>query len=1019
MSDRQNPPGLPALAYTGGEYIAALRRMLARLAHQGELARLNPEAVDDWSIALLHVSAVVTDVLTFYQERITNEGYLSTATDPRSVLELARAIGYELKPGVAASAYLAVTVPPDDNGQPRTSTIKAKSAIQSTPGEGELPQIFETQADVQVRTEWNTLLPLVNLSAVARTGNEREDPLPIYLTSLRIAGYRTDIHAGDLILIVDGAPQSIPQSTQPSIPAESYLLATVKNVDTNPAKPYTVLTWENAQSAGELFYQPLLYVFRQKVKLYEYAAGSVYFSPEPAVPAADAGAAEKDKIAAWTPRTLGLPKSDINTLVRNKKEMLFAGTKSDLFRSIDYGQSWQRVSVDLVTHAITALAVSDDGVLFAGSSTGGIYVSRDDGDNWTPMSGDSVAPDASVDKNGEKFTVSYSQILPKAPVRDLDTYKDGSNLLVYAATDKGIFRSSDEGKTWEGPLTINADGSLLTAKAASAPPAEPPAPAAPTPAVSAAVVPAGAAVAPVVTVGTAISASQRLLAFLGKVGPALTKLAASLKAFGIDISALLVPWIGTSVSEVPVRSLAVNPTGKQPAVLVGTDAGKFKLKGDTNRWLVTGAILVVAMLMQFLSSRGAGGPIPLPVKEANGTVTLPVSLAPEAAPLPNASLSVDGVLQLSSPLTNTQTGYTISLEETGNFSVTASATTVVAEGSITGHGQIAPQATATESAPVPAEYSGMALLTIPVGSSNVLTTNAPLPASGTININGNLEVTAGQAPQLHVSEATFTGVLEAQPAPVFPWLNDTVTQTWEWLRNAIVTTQDAIQSFLSSLWDLVPDSIKSILQPVYDFVYGKVIQPVLITINTYLVQPLLANTAGMLAKLTYAAAGVWLALALWRYLAGRVANSKGVRIDGTVNDLIILPSGQVFAASSKGLYRSLEDQPSVTLPERIRRLALRTLLKDRPMELLTAPPNDYRTLVDLGGGMLMAGTADGQIWRARKNGDEWYSYNQDTQDVQDSTGTVLESRASAARPEAGACDRSDAPRTVRLGRPSR
>ena len=83
MSDRQNPPGLPALAYTGGEYIAALRRMLARLAHQGELARLNPEAVDDWSIALLHVSAVVTDVLTFYQERITNEGYLSTATDPR------------------------------------------------------------------------------------------------------------------------------------------------------------------------------------------------------------------------------------------------------------------------------------------------------------------------------------------------------------------------------------------------------------------------------------------------------------------------------------------------------------------------------------------------------------------------------------------------------------------------------------------------------------------------------------------------------------------------------------------------------------------------------------------------------------------------------------------------------------------------------------------------------------------------------------------------------------------------
>ena len=44
-------------------------------------------------------AACVADVLTFYQERIANEGFLRTATERRSVLELARAIGYELKPG--------------------------------------------------------------------------------------------------------------------------------------------------------------------------------------------------------------------------------------------------------------------------------------------------------------------------------------------------------------------------------------------------------------------------------------------------------------------------------------------------------------------------------------------------------------------------------------------------------------------------------------------------------------------------------------------------------------------------------------------------------------------------------------------------------------------------------------------------------------------------------------------------------------------------------------------------------
>ena len=49
-------------------------------------------------------------MLTFYQERIANEGYLRTAAERRSVLELARAIGYELNPGVAAGTFLAFSV---------------------------------------------------------------------------------------------------------------------------------------------------------------------------------------------------------------------------------------------------------------------------------------------------------------------------------------------------------------------------------------------------------------------------------------------------------------------------------------------------------------------------------------------------------------------------------------------------------------------------------------------------------------------------------------------------------------------------------------------------------------------------------------------------------------------------------------------------------------------------------------------------------------------------------------------
>ncbi len=108
-----NRPGLPALAYRLRTHATALAALKLRLSsqelvlppsHLHPLQDLTTRAADDPSIALLDAWATVTDVLTFYQERIANEGFLRTATERRSVLELARAIGYELSPGVAAGA---------------------------------------------------------------------------------------------------------------------------------------------------------------------------------------------------------------------------------------------------------------------------------------------------------------------------------------------------------------------------------------------------------------------------------------------------------------------------------------------------------------------------------------------------------------------------------------------------------------------------------------------------------------------------------------------------------------------------------------------------------------------------------------------------------------------------------------------------------------------------------------------------------------------------------------------------
>ena len=54
--------------------------------------------------------ATVADVLTFYQERIANEGYLRTARLRDSILRLARLLDYQLRPGVAATTLLAFTL---------------------------------------------------------------------------------------------------------------------------------------------------------------------------------------------------------------------------------------------------------------------------------------------------------------------------------------------------------------------------------------------------------------------------------------------------------------------------------------------------------------------------------------------------------------------------------------------------------------------------------------------------------------------------------------------------------------------------------------------------------------------------------------------------------------------------------------------------------------------------------------------------------------------------------------------
>ncbi len=149
-----NRPGPSALAYRVGRHSSFLETMKARLSSGdfSALSGLTSREAHDPAIAWLDAWATLAEVLTFYQERLANEGYLRTATERRSILELARLVGYQLRPGVAASVYLAFTLDKDYQVEIPTGT-----RAQSLPAPGELPQPFETSEPLEARAEWNTL----------------------------------------------------------------------------------------------------------------------------------------------------------------------------------------------------------------------------------------------------------------------------------------------------------------------------------------------------------------------------------------------------------------------------------------------------------------------------------------------------------------------------------------------------------------------------------------------------------------------------------------------------------------------------------------------------------------------------------------------------------------------------------------------------------------------------------------------------------------------------------------------
>lgn len=158
------------------------------------LQALGTRDPSDPVMALIDAWAVAADVLTFYRERLTNEGYLRCARDERSLRWLAGEVGYKPRPGVAATAWLAYML--DANAAP--VQIPAGAKAQTSPNGNEQMQIFETQETLSARYEWSAMsprqthMPAINLAdALSRD-------------SVKLAGTSTVARPGERLMFVFG-----------------------------------------------------------------------------------------------------------------------------------------------------------------------------------------------------------------------------------------------------------------------------------------------------------------------------------------------------------------------------------------------------------------------------------------------------------------------------------------------------------------------------------------------------------------------------------------------------------------------------------------------------------------------------------------------------------------------------------------------------------------------------------------------------------------------------------------------
>jgi photosystem II stability/assembly factor-like uncharacterized protein len=190
--------------------------------------------------------------------------------------------------------------------------------------------------------------------------------------------------------------------------------------------------------------------------------------------------ASEDAGASFQASNTGFSQRQVVALLTGGSDgsTLYAGVVNDktyggVFISSDAGHTWKQQSDGLGGRDVFSLAQAQDGTLLAGTSDG---IFRWDGSTWTPFGAiASQAPaedhrhharssSRSVSK-GKRHSVPHP--VPAAPTTMIAGRINALSLsgdVWFAGTSSGVYRSTDHGATWQGPVLTATDYSLFASR---------------------------------------------------------------------------------------------------------------------------------------------------------------------------------------------------------------------------------------------------------------------------------------------------------------------------------------------------------------------------------------------------------------------------------------------------------------------------------------------------------------------------------------------------------------------------